>query len=64
MAHRDSNAEIRDMESMPKHEHKGHDTGGHDKMSGHGGHASHHAMMVADFRRRFWVSLVISIPIL
>jgi Cu2+-exporting ATPase len=24
----------------------------------------HHAMMVADFRRRFWVSLIISIPIL
>jgi Cu2+-exporting ATPase len=24
----------------------------------------HHAMMVADFRRRFWVSLVITIPIL
>jgi Cu2+-exporting ATPase len=24
----------------------------------------HHAMMVADFRKRFWVSLIISIPIL
>jgi Cu2+-exporting ATPase len=33
-------------------------------MSGHGGHASHHAMMVADFRKRFWISLIITIPIL
>ncbi|MGQ9424332.1 copper-translocating P-type ATPase [Gilvimarinus sp. F26214L] len=33
---------------------------------GHGDHASHdhHAMMVADFRRRFWVSLLITIPVL
>lgn len=29
----------------------------------HGGH-DHHAMMVADFRRRFWVSLALTIPIL
>lgn len=36
----------------------------HDKMASHGDHGSQHAMMVADFRRRFWVSLVISIPIL
>jgi Cu2+-exporting ATPase len=49
-------------------EHAGHDMssmqGGHGGMEHGGGHASHHAMMVADFRRRFWVSLVISIPIL
>jgi Cu2+-exporting ATPase len=30
----------------------------------HGGHASHHAHMVADFRRRFWVSLVLTVPVL
>ena len=29
-----------------------------------GGHGGHHAMMIADFRRRFWISLVISVPIL
>ena len=28
------------------------------------GHGSHHAHMVADFRRRFWVSLVLSAPVL
>ncbi len=32
-------------------------SGGHD-------HADHHARMVADFRRRFWVSLVLTAPIL
>ena len=32
--------------------HEGHDTG------------SHHAHMVADFRRRFWVALVLTVPIL
>jgi Cu2+-exporting ATPase len=36
----------------------------------HGGHAGHehgahdHAGMIADFRRRFWVSLVLTVPIL
>ena len=30
---------------------------------GHGeDHGSHHAMMVADFRRRLWVSLVLTVP--
>ncbi len=49
--------------------HEGHKGMGHDMGSmqaGHemSGHSSHHAMMVADFRRRFWISLIISIPIL
>ena len=60
------------MKGMEEYQRMGHDMGsvreGHDgmrhDMSGHGGHGSHHAMMVADFRRRFWISLVISIPIL
>jgi Cu2+-exporting ATPase len=56
-----------DMQGMSGHENTGHDMGsmheGHD-MSGHADHGSHHAIMVADFRRRFWVSLGISIPIL
>ncbi len=51
---------------------------GHDKqnwlaaeaeMSGHGsdepkGHGDHHAHMAADFRKRFWISLVLTLPIL
>lgn len=28
------------------------------------GHGDHHAHMVADFRRRFWVSLAVTVPIL
>jgi Cu2+-exporting ATPase len=53
------------MEGMKSHEGMGHDMGsGHAQMGAHGGHAGHHAMMVADFRKRFWISLVITIPIL
>lgn len=39
---------------------------GHGEHEGHegGGHQNHHAMMIVDFRRRFWVSLVLTIPIL
>ncbi|HUF07673.1 MAG TPA: copper-translocating P-type ATPase [Rhodothermales bacterium] len=38
---------------------------GNGARSGHsGGHHAHHAHMVADFRRRFWVSLALTIPIL
>ncbi|OGS34795.1 MAG: ATPase [Elusimicrobia bacterium RIFOXYC2_FULL_34_12] len=29
-----------------------------------GGHASHHAHMVANFRKRFWVSVILTLPIL
>ena len=54
------------------HSHEGHGDGGHkdhkshdnhDHHSGHGDHQNHHAHMVADFRRRFWISLVLSIPV-
>ena len=37
----------------------------HGEHMGHGsGHTGHHAHMVADFRKRFWVSLILSVPIL
>ncbi|MDY6909304.1 MAG: heavy metal translocating P-type ATPase [Thermodesulfobacteriota bacterium] len=40
--------------------------GDHGGAKGHGGHkgGDHHAHMVADFRKRFWVSLGVTIPIL
>lgn len=42
-------------------EHERHDDHGDD----HGGdHQGHHAHMLKDFRRRFWVSLVLTLPIL
>ena len=46
--------------------HSEHETGdNHNGQNGDhdGGHQDHHAHMVADFRRRFWISLVLSIPI-
>lgn len=50
---------------MPK-DHKGMKHGDHGGAKGHGGHkgGDHHAHMVADFRKRFWVSLGVTIPIL
>ena len=48
-------------------EHHGH--GEHHEMEGHdhschGGGHEHHAHMVADFRKRFWISLILTLPIL
>jgi Cu2+-exporting ATPase len=31
---------------------------------GAGGHAGHHAHMVEDFKKRFWISLVLTLPVL
>src|SRR5699024_1473631 len=47
-------------------EHKNHDHN-HEHSAqhhGHGGHGGHHEHMVEDFKKRFWISLVLSIPIL
>ena len=41
------------------HQHKG-----SDKHNEHKGHANHHEHMIADYRKRFWISLAVSIPIL
>ena len=55
------------------HRHGEHTTSSHDRMAhsatGHShpehGHAGHdHAGMVADFRRRFWVSALLTVPVL
>ncbi|WP_017733998.1 copper-translocating P-type ATPase [Nafulsella turpanensis] len=43
----------------PHKEHVGHDHHDH-----HGGHKGHHQMMIEDFKRRFWISLVLSIPVI
>ena len=48
----------RDMEQTEHSAHKGH------KMAAGQGHQNHHAHMVADFKKRFWISLVITVPIL
>ncbi len=45
-------------------EHAGgqHDHGEHGEHGEHD-HGAHHAQMIADFRRRFWVALVLTVPI-
>ena len=49
------------------HHHK-HDVSEHGAHSGHNhqghNHHDHHAHMVADFRKRFWISLILTIPVL
>lgn len=44
--------------------HKRESTPGHDGHRSDSGHHDHHAHMVADFRRRFWVSLILTVPVL
>ena len=48
------------------HAHQGPAPGGHGGHGGdaHKGHHDHHAHMIADFRKRFWISLILTIPIL
>jgi Cu2+-exporting ATPase len=50
------------------HEHMHHEHADHSTHMGHGGHGhgghEHHAMMVEDFKKRFWISLIATIPIL
>lgn len=43
------------------HGNKAHD---HHKHQGHGHHGHDHSAMVDDFRRRFWVSMVLTLPVL
>ena len=51
-----------DQENMTR-DHMAHARMGHNHM-GHG-HAGHdHGAMIADFRRRFWVSLILTVPVL
>nr|WP_156855755.1 copper-translocating P-type ATPase [Oceanobacillus sp. AG] len=50
-----------------EHENHGHtahdDHGQHGHSHGGHGHADHHEHMIEDFKKRFWVSLVLAIPI-
>ena len=47
------------------HVHKGEPADAmHGPQQGEKGGHNHHAMMIADFKRRFWVSLILTVPIL
>lgn len=50
-----------DHHNHSKHHHHAMEHEGHEK---HKDHSDHHAHMVSDFRRRFWVSLIVTIPVL
>ena len=62
MDHSKMNQDKEDHSKMDhsKMDHSGHDGNAPMGMAGH----DHHKMMVKDFRKRFWVSLIITIPIL
>lgn len=53
-----SDVEIVDLTHAQQHEH-----GKHNAPMGHEGH-DHHAMMIGDFKKRFYVVLVLTIPIM
>src|SRR5690625_427466 len=45
-------------------EHDNHHDHNHHSHSGHeGGHAEHHEHMIKDFKKRFWISLILALPI-
>lgn len=60
--HHEGEVQHKEHEQHEQHNGQTHKESNH---SGHGheGH-DHHAMMIRDFRKRFWVSTIISIPIL
>ncbi len=60
MEHKPAETKAAAEHSSMDHSAANHKTAGH---SGHSEH-DHHAMMVADFRKRFFVSLVMTVPIL
>jgi Cu2+-exporting ATPase len=45
------------------HAHSNHEGQGHEDHHDHGGHGGHHEHMIEDFKKRFWISLVLAIPI-
>jgi Cu2+-exporting ATPase len=55
-------------EEMHRHQHAAHEEQGqqHEHRGGHGSHgqAAHHRMMILDFRRRFYISTAVTVPIL
>ncbi|GAA0316540.1 heavy metal translocating P-type ATPase [Oceanobacillus oncorhynchi subsp. oncorhynchi] len=60
--HEHHDHEHNNHDHQEQHNHHGHDHSGHGHDHG-GGHAGHHEHMIDDFKKRFWISLVIAIPI-
>ncbi|MFW6163519.1 MAG: copper-translocating P-type ATPase [Planctomycetota bacterium] len=49
---------------MDHHDHEADGNSDHGDGHGHHDHAEHHAHMAADFKRRFWISLILTLPVL
>jgi Cu2+-exporting ATPase len=58
----DQSVQSHDSHDQHGHKHDSHDMDDHDHEAHD--HSDHHAMMVKDFRKRFWISLIITLPIL
>lgn len=51
------------MDKHQEHNKVNHNGMDHSTMDHTGGHSEHHAMMIKDLKKRFWVSLILAIPI-
>ncbi len=66
----DHNRMTQDHSGHAHQDHKGHNHSSHEHQHSdnheHGAHNhhDHHAMMVQDFRKRFWISLILTVPVL
>lgn len=49
--------------NTPEKHHHSHDNSGDNPPHGHMGH-DHHRMMISDFKQRFWISVILTIPVL
>lgn len=58
MEHQHQHTEMKMEHDMSAHDHA---AMGH---GGQGGHHDHHAMMIADFRKRFYIVLILTIPVM
>ncbi|MCF8232941.1 MAG: copper-translocating P-type ATPase [Bacteroidales bacterium] len=47
-----------------QHDHEEHNHSAHKHDHGSHDHSDHHEMMIKDFKKRFWISLVITLPVL
>ncbi|WP_207509740.1 copper-translocating P-type ATPase [Telluribacter humicola] len=65
-AHQQLDREQEQLAQKTLHGHeKATDHSGHTGQGGgHQGHHDHHRMMIQDFKKRFWVSLVLSVPVI
>src|SRR5699024_8043072 len=63
--HHGSHEEHHHQHEQHHHQHEENDTHAHHGQGSHGGHGHHnHGDMVEDFKKRFYISLIVTIPIL